>query len=120
MAVHVVLILNNSMNTTCTRCKREYVYNRKNGHRKGTCNGCAVTLYRQRRKQKCLNYKGGKCQKCGYNKCIAALQFHHRDPSQKDFGLSHKGVPQSWEKTKKELDKCDVLCANCHFEIHHP
>jgi hypothetical protein len=120
MAVQVVLILNNSMNTTCTRCQREYVYNRKNGHRKGTCNGCAVTLYRQRRKQKCLEYKGGKCQKCGYNKCVAALQFHHRDPTQKDFGLSHKGVPQSWEKTKKELDKCDVLCANCHFEIHHP
>jgi hypothetical protein len=108
------------MNTTCTRCHREYVYDRKNGHRKGTCNSCAVTLYRQRRKQKCLEYKGSKCQKCGYSKCVAALQFHHRDPSKKNFGLSHKGIPQSWEKTKKELDKCDVLCANCHFEIHHP
>ena len=108
------------MNTICTRCDRSFIYNRKNGHRKSLCNGCAVTIYRQRRKQKCIEYKGGKCQTCGYNNCAAALQFHHRDPNEKDFGLSHKGMPYSWEKTKKELDKCDLLCANCHFELHHP
>ena len=61
-----------------------------------------------------------KCQTCGYSNCVAALQFHHRDPNEKDFGLSHKGMPHSWEKTKKELNKCDLLCANCHFELHHP
>ena len=119
MAVQSVLILNISMNITCTRCKKEYVYSRKNGHRKASCNGCNVTLYRQRRKQKCVEYKGGKCEKCGYNKCIAVLQFHHRDPNEKKFGLSHKGMAHSWEKTKKELDKCDLLCANCHIETHN-
>ena len=118
MAVQVLLILYNIMKTTCTRCNREYDYNRKNGHRKLVCNSCNVTLFRQRRKQKCVEYKGGKCTKCGYEKCMAALQFHHKEPNEKNFGLSYKGMPRSWEKCKKELDKCDLLCANCHFEIH--
>ena len=107
------------MNTTCTRCNKNYIYNRKNGHRKSVCNACNVTICRQRRKQKCINYKGGKCQICGYNKCNAALQFHHKDPNQKEFGLSSKGRPIAWEKTKKELNKCEILCANCHSEIHY-
>ena len=119
MGVHVVLILNNSMNTTCTRCNKKYEYNRTNGHRKTICNSCNVTAFRQRRKQKCIDYKGGKCEKCGYNKCNAALQFHHKDPDKKDFALSWNGRPHSWEKCKIELDKCILLCANCHSEVHY-
>lgn len=63
-------------------------------------------------------YKGGKCMICGYNRCLEALDFHHRDPREKDFGLSDKGITRSWEKTKKEVDKCVLICANCHREIH--
>ena len=119
MAVQILFLLNNSMDNKCKRCLREFTYSRDVGHRKTLCNSCSVTIFRQRRKQKCVEYKGGKCINCGYNKCIAALQFHHRDPDQKDFGLSYKGMPRSWEKCQKELDKCDLLCANCHFEVHH-
>ena len=103
----------------CQRCNRKYDYNRKNGHRKTVCNSCNVTLFRQRRKQKCVEYKGGKCSICGYTKCIAALQFHHLDPNKKEFGLSQKGIPKSWEKCKLELDKCVLMCANCHAEFHN-
>jgi predicted HNH restriction endonuclease len=55
---------------------------------------------------------------CGYGHCPEALDFHHRDPKQKSFGLSVRGLTRSWEKIQKELDKCILVCANCHREIH--
>jgi hypothetical protein len=65
-----------------------------------------------------IEHKGSKCIACGYNKCIKALEFHHLDSKIKDFGISEKGYTRSWEKVKKELDKCILLCANCHREVH--
>lgn len=64
-----------------------------------------------------LNYKGGKCQRCGYNKCNRALEFHHIDPSKKDFGIS-KNINRNIEDLKREVDKCILLCSNCHAEVH--
>ena len=91
---------------------------RKNGYFK--CRACAVSYVDKRRKdlkQKSVDYLGGKCQHCNYSKCIGALDFHHLDPKEKDFGLSN-GVVMGWEKIKTELDKCILLCANCHREEH--
>ena len=82
------------------------------------CRVEAVTKRRRKLKQMAVQYKGGKCQRCGYDKNIAALDFHHRDPTQKDFGIARNGHTMSWEKMKSELDKCDLVCANCHREIH--
>ena len=65
-----------------------------------------------------IKYKGGKCEECGYNRCIEALEFHHTDPSEKDFSISSKGYTRSWKKVQEELDKCVMLCANCHRETH--
>lgn len=65
-----------------------------------------------------VEYKGGQCENCGYNRCFEALEFHHKDPSQKDFGISSKGYTRSWNKVKEELDKCIMFCANCHRELH--
>lgn len=61
---------------------------------------------------------GGKCYFCGYKRCIMALEFHHIDESKKKFGISHKGFTRSWEKLKREVQKCILVCANCHREIH--
>ena len=69
-----------------------------------------------RAKQKLVEYKGGKCEKCGYNRCIDNLTFHHLDPSKKDFQIS--GASKSFETLKKETDKCQMLCRNCHGEVH--
>ncbi len=63
-------------------------------------------------------YKGNKCVLCGYNKCPRALSFHHVNPKSKSFGLSVKGLTRSWDKIKAELDKCVLICANCHMEVH--
>lgn len=69
-------------------------------------------------RQMSIEYKGSKCHSCGYEKCIDALEFHHTDSSKKDFGISSKGYTRSWEKVKEELEKCMLLCANCHRELH--
>jgi predicted HNH restriction endonuclease len=73
---------------------------------------------RVRRKLWAIRYKGGCCQKCGYDKCIGALDFHHIDPSTKEAGwtLMRK---MSRENMVKELDKCILVCSNCHREIHY-
>ena len=76
-----------------------------------------VKTYRQKIKERAVEYKGSKCVKCGYDKCIRALEFHHIDPNQKDFHLSAYKV-LSWDKIKIELDKCILVCSNCHKEIH--
>ncbi len=55
---------------------------------------------------------------CDYDRCPGALDFHHRDPKQKEFGLSDRGLTRSWEKTKNEIEKCVLICANCHREVH--
>ena len=64
-----------------------------------------------------IEYKGGKCQVCGYNKYQGALELHHLKKEDKEFGIGDKGYTRSWEKVKTELDKCILLCANCHREV---
>lgn len=72
---------------------------------------------KQKTKIKAVEYKGGKCMKCGYSKCIRALDFHHNNPEEKDFSISSYKT-YAWDKVKKELDKCVLVCSNCHREIH--
>lgn len=64
-----------------------------------------------------VKYLGGSCIKCGYNKTYSALTFHHRNPKEKEFQIS--GQIRSWKKIKIELDKCDLLCSNCHIELEN-
>jgi 5-methylcytosine-specific restriction endonuclease McrA len=78
----------------------------------------AVQKRREKVRLMTISYKGGHCQLCGYDRCAEALEFHHLDPAQKDFGISSKGYTRSWEKVKAEVDKCILLCANCHREVH--
>lgn len=78
----------------------------------------AVAKRRKKIKEMAIAYKGGKCNICGYDKCNTALDFHHKDEKNKKFGLSVRGLTRSWDKTKNELDKCILVCANCHREIH--
>ena len=82
------------------------------------CESEAVQRRRTKLKQIAVEYKGGSCSKCGYSKCSAALEFHHTDPTEKDFGIAAKGRTMSEAKMKAELDKCVMLCANCHREEH--
>jgi hypothetical protein len=78
----------------------------------------AVQKRRKRLKEKAIEYKGGKCESCGYSRCREALEFHHSVNNKKEFGVAAKGYTRSWKKVKEEIEKCLLLCANCHREIH--
>ncbi len=78
---------------------------------------CSSAIKRHRLKHKAVVYKGGKCQRCGYSGCAAAFDFHHRDATEKEWNISHL-TTYKWEQVQHELDKCDLLCANCHRELH--
>jgi len=72
---------------------------------------------RRRNKEKAVALKGGKCVKCGYNKSIRALEFHHTDATEKEFNPSGN-MNMAWHKIEKEIEKCILVCSNCHREIH--
>jgi hypothetical protein len=111
----------------CARCKVEkpfdhfYRRRRKSGY-SAYCKPCMIAQSSERQKKLKLlavEYKGGVCEKCGYNRCIAALEFHHTDPKEKDFILSGVKSYVFNERIQKELDKCQILCSNCHRETHY-
>ena len=77
-----------------------------------------VLTYKRNTKLQLINYKGGKCELCGYNKPIPpAFSFHHLDPSKKLFEISNSS--KSFKAKKEEVDKCQLLCLNCHAEVHY-
>ena len=84
----------------CKQCENEHSKNHK-----------------AKRKQRAIEYAGGSCEVCGYDKCPTALEFHHRDPSEKEFSIGHL-ISLRWSRLQIELDKCQLLCANCHRELH--
>jgi hypothetical protein len=86
------------------------------------CDRCAKEAVSERRrvvKRILVDEAGGRCSLCGYNTSIAALGFHHLDPSKKRFGLSRNGVSRSLAKARDEAKKCLLVCANCHMEVEH-
>ena len=78
-----------------------------------------VTKSRRESKKKLVELFGGKCVWCGYNKSVAALQFHHPDKN-KEFGISEAGSSRAFDKRVAEARKCILICANCHAEHHAP
>ena len=102
-------------------CKKhgltEYVLRKDGRYRCKKCASEAVQKRREKTKELLVEYKGGKCEICGYDRCIGALEFHHINPDEKDFGVGD-GDTRSFNKNKEEADKCILVCANCHREIH--
>ncbi len=85
----------------------------------GWCKLC-VTIYSKERyikyKQEAVSYLGGKCRLCGYDRYIGSLEFHHIDPTKKHIDY-HKMRNWSFSRKKEELDKCVLVCSNCHKEV---
>lgn len=109
----------------CPKCKEEKdlseFYGQKD-RKKGTsyCKKCKNKYDTERwiqRKLDAVQLKGGCCQSCGYDKYYGALHFHHLNPNEKDADWT-KLRRRSWHKVVEELDKCVLLCANCHAETH--
>ena len=81
------------------------------------CRQEQVAAHRRRVKQMLVREAGGSCRVCGYDRCVAALQFHHLDPNEKRFGLASEGFTRSIDSAREEASKCVLLCANCHAEV---
>ena len=78
----------------------------------------AVKRIRKSHRDSVLEHAGGKCQRCGYDTCSQALEFHHIDPDTKKFGIKD-GNTRSLKSMLEEAEKCVLLCANCHRELHY-
>jgi transposase len=89
----------------------------KGGYRCSKCRAEAVSRRRRKVKRILVDEAGGVCQICGYDRCIAALEFHHLEPTDKRFSLSHRGVARSLARARAEARKCMLLCSNCHAEV---
>lgn len=119
-------LLKNKTERVCPKCSttktfEEFYTKRNTAGASGYCKICTNlnTVERQRKfKINCVKYKGGECVYCTYNKCLSALEFHHLESNEKEFTISQLRLTKFEDKVKKELDKCILVCANCHREIH--
>lgn len=76
-----------------------------------------VKAWRARSKARLVKAFGKKCISCGYSKCIEALEFHHKNPDEKDFTISSYQY-LNWNRLVQEAKKCILVCCRCHREIH--
>ena len=111
-------ICNQPFETKSYGTKRKYCFDCSPSYSK---NGTSISCIRKAIKKELIKYKGGKCENCGYNKCIDALQFHHKNPLEKSFEISdYKYLKiRPMQEYYNEVDKCKLLCTNCHIEEHN-
>ena len=120
-----ILTTNQNEIRRCVICGKKFI---PNNYKRIYCEDCvpagisnieSAKIRARLLKHKLIEYKGGKCEKCGYNKCEGALQFHHLNPTEKDFTISSKNLGLTdIQEFYNEVDKCILVCANCHAEIH--
>lgn len=114
----------------CTKCGKELPLDQFNwrdklkGTRRADCKQCHNNYMKakyQEKKETIQDIKAElKCQKCGYDKCSEALEFHHINPKEKDGEIARMiSNNYSLDKVKDEMKKCIILCSNCHREFHY-
>ena len=74
---------------------------------------------RKNQRKKAVKHLGGECEKCGFDDCVTCFDFHHKRKKEKKFTIGSKFGDLAWKKIKQEVEKCKLLCANCHRKIHH-
>lgn len=95
------------------KCKNNYANNKHQNYQAQQKRG-------KDRKLKLIKIKGGCCEICGYKKSMAALSFHHLDPLTKKFELDIRNLSnRKWENSLEEANSCQLVCLNCHMELHH-
>lgn len=102
----------------CIICSKDFVYNRTKEGSQDKCNECYSKSKNAIIKYKICQLFNNECFICKFDKCLSALEFHHIDPKEKEFNFSH-AASKSWDSIKSELEKCVLLCSNCHRHFHH-
>ncbi len=97
----------------------DFILENRNAYRCKKCRSESIAKKRKIIKERLIDIFGGKCIICEYNKCDAALEFHHLDPEKKSFDLSKRNYYRSFDKILEEAKKCILVCANCHREIEN-
>lgn len=82
------------------------------------CWVCTNKKNREDKLKKLQEYTGDSCWFCNYNRCWAALEFHHVYPESKLFGLTKREMQFTWGRIFEEAQKCVLACSCCHREIH--
>lgn len=101
----------------CDICKEKYKHSDPGPSSAKLCSRCYQNKKRRERKQVLVDMSGGGCERCGYDNCLSSLTFHHKDESTKKFSISNR-LLNDIDTLKGEVDKCILLCRNCHGEIH--
>lgn len=94
-----------------------FVLDTRGSWRCAQCRAEAVAARRRKVKEILVQEAGGECVICGYKRHVAALHFHHLDPSTKSFSIAHEGVTRGIDLIREEAKKCVLLCATCHAEV---
>lgn len=103
----------------CLICEEEFEPKDKNANQRLCCYNCmpdGVQLSRSKFIDLLRQKRGGKCERCGYSTYLGALDFHHLNPSEKDFTVGNRDF--KLKDCIEESKKCVMLCSNCHREIH--
>lgn len=100
----------------CAQCNKKYYYTLIKLEENHICNDCKTDNKRRAMKRRALAYMGGACWFCGYSKAVRSLHFHHINENDKEFVIARGKM--DWKIVKTELDKCVLVCANCHGELH--
>jgi hypothetical protein len=97
----------------CSTCKTSHWWKQKS-------NGASrLTIKARQKKQELVEMFGGSCSICGYNKCMDGLCFHHLNPTEKRMELNNRNIAgRAWDLVMEEANKCQLLCLNCHAEVH--
>jgi hypothetical protein len=98
---------------TCVICPKSFNTSTKNS----VCPTCRMRYRSHKTKTKYLLLKGGKCKNCGESD-LSCLVFHHKNPKEKSFTLSQNWSCCKEELIQKEVEKCEILCSNCHSKLH--
>jgi transposase len=96
-----------------------YVLEGRGYYRCKRCRSDGISRHRRRLKETLVAEAGGACVICGYDRSLAALEFHHLDPVEKRLGISANGLTLSLEAVRTEAAKCVLLCSNCHAEVEN-
>lgn len=111
--------IDDNLVVVCSICSKKTIYKNKqskhgvNKH----CSTCRTLYQRHKKKRKAVDLLGGCCKQCGETD-IDVLTFHHRDKEDKLFGISANYHARNWDLLLKEIQKCDLLCCNCHMKLH--